>query len=195
MQDIKKKRLLVWGGLGLASIIVLGAVAWQILSSSPAPVIPSKTTPKQIPQTPKGETGLAPIAQDLNSPSTLGELTRKRGHEQLLKQEVRIRELEKRLQDLSQPSKQELVLPSLTPPPAAPKSSSTPGSAASAPSRRLAVVSVQGIEGRLSATLRMADGHMVTINNGSLFNGGRLHVTRKGVTIHKSGKSSTIPFE
>ena len=33
------------------------------------------------------------------------------------------------------------------------------------------------------------------INNGSLFNGGRLHVTRKGVTIHKSGKSSTIPFE
>mgnify|MGYP000835533685 FL=1 len=50
MQDIKKKRLLVWGGLGLASIIVLGAVAWQILSSSPAPVIPSKTTPKQIPQ-------------------------------------------------------------------------------------------------------------------------------------------------
>ena len=90
MQDIKKKRLLVWGGLGLASIIVLGAVAWQILSSSPAPVIPSKTTPKQIPQaqvkppklptqTPKGETGLAPIAQDLNSPSTLGELTRKRG--------------------------------------------------------------------------------------------------------------------
>ena len=206
MQDIKKKRLLVWGGLGLASIIVLGAVAWQTLSSSPAPVIPSKTTPKQIPQaqvkppklptqTPKGETGLAPIAQDLNSPSTLGELTRKRGHERLLKQEVRIRELEKRLQDLSQPSKQELVLPSLTPPPAAPKSSSTPGSAASAPSRRLAVVSVQGIEGRLSATLRMADGHTVTINNGSLFNGGRLHVTRKGVTIHKSGKSSTIPFE
>ena len=188
MQDIKKKRLLVWGGLGLASIIVLGAVAWQTLSSSPAPVIPSKTTPK-------GETGLAPIAQDLNSPSTLGELTRKRGHEQLLKQEVRIRELEKRLQDLSQPSKQELVLPSLTPPPAALKSSSTPGSAASAPSRRLAVVSVQGIEGRLSATLRMADGHTVTINNGSLFNGGRLHVTRKGVTIHKSGKSSTIPFE
>ena len=99
MQDIKKKRLLVWGGLGLASIIVLGAVAWQTLSSSPAPVIPSKTTTKQIPQaqvkppklptqTPKGKTGLAPIAQDLNSPSTLGELTRKRGHEQLLKQEV-----------------------------------------------------------------------------------------------------------
>ena len=50
MQDIKKKRLLVWGGLGLASIIVLGAVAWQTLSSSPAPVIPSRTTPKQIPQ-------------------------------------------------------------------------------------------------------------------------------------------------
>lgn len=206
MQDIKKKRLLVWVGLGLASIIVLGTVAWQTLSPSPAPVIPSKTTPKQIPQTqvkppklpkqePTGETGLSPITQDLNSPSTLGELTRKRGQEQLLKQEVRIRELEKRLQDLSQPARQELVLPSLTPPPAASKNSPTPVSAAPAPSRRLAVVSVQGIEGRLSATLRMADGRTVTISNGSLFNGGRLHVTLKGVTVHKSGKSSTIPFE
>ena len=206
MQDIKKKRLLVWGGLGLASMIVLGAVAWQALSPSPAPVIPSRTPPKQVPQAqvkpsklpkqaPTGETGLSPIAQDLNSPDTLGELTRKRGQEQLLKQEVRIRELEKRLQDLSQPSRQELVLPSLTPPPAVSKSSPTPVSVAPAPSRRLAVVSVQGIEGRLSATLRMADGRTVTINNGSLFNGGRLHVTRKGVTVHKSGKSSTIPFE
>ena len=133
----------------------------------------------------------------LNSPSTLGDLTRMRAQRQLLEQQVKIRELQKKLDELNAPpviAHKEIDLPALTPP-AKPKNSEPMAVPVPIKNHGPVVVSVQGSGGRLSATIRTSDGRMVTVNNGASFGGGILSVSRQGVGVRRNGKLNNIPFE
>lgn len=58
------------------------------------------------------------------------------------------------------------------------------------------VVSVQGVDGRSTATVRLASGELVSVRPGDRFNGGVVGVVnRTGVTIRRAGASSTLAFE
>lgn len=132
-----------------------------------------------------------PVRQIYNSGSTLGDLSRYRGQRMLLEQQVRIAELEQRLKDLAAPKRPEIVLPDLLPPKTAP----APAAAPAPKPKRPVVVSVQGVGGLLSASIRTSEGRIVTVKNGASFAGGTLLVTRKGVSVRRNGKLSAIPFE
>lgn len=212
MQDTKKKlQMLAAGLLGMACLGVAGFILFQKFGSSPAPSFPPAVRPAQPvakPKTPakpkdtaatpreamKETAGKSPMVhQAQNSPSTLGELSRYRGQKIILEQQVRIAELEQRLKDISQGAKKpEIILPDLIPP----KSKEMPVAApVAAPKREPVVVSVQGVAGKLTATIRTSEGRTVTVKNGGAFGGGILQVTRKGVSVRRNGKLSSIPFE
>lgn len=212
MQDTKKKlQMLAAGILGLACLGVAGFILFQKFGPSPAPSLPPAVRPAQPaarPKTPakpkdtaatpseamKEAAGKSPMVhQAQNSPSTLGELSRYRGQKIILEQQVRIAELEQRLKDLSQGTKKpEIILPDLVPPKSKEKPVAAP---VAAPRREPVVVSVQGVAGKLTATIRTSEGRTVTVKNGSAFGGGILQVTRQGVSVRRNGKLSSIPFE
>lgn len=212
MQDTKKKlQMLAAGILGIACLGVAGFILFQKFGSSPAPSLPpaaKSAQPTGKPKSPakprdtasmpreaaKEGVGKSPMLQQAqNSPSTLGELSRYRGQKVILEQQVRIAELEQRLKDLNQPArKPEIILPDLTPPKSKEKPIAAP---VAAPRREAVVVSVQGVAGNLTATIRTSEGRIVTVKNGAAFGGGILQVTRKGVSIRRNGKLSAIPFE
>lgn len=209
MQDIRKNRMrpliiltLLFISLGLCGYAAYSAF-WK---SSPAPNL---QTPKKKAEKPagkqtgsmQGKTEAKPqhavpetLLEDHHSPETLGDLARIRGRRFLLEEEVKVGEYEKRLKDLNQESSpapiqeiKPIVLPELTPPKMA--GTETGRKAGTV------VVSVQGVGEKLSATLRKADGSVVTLRHGSSFAGGTLIVTRKGVSIRNNGKLNSLPFE
>ena len=151
-------------------------------------------------QTPKGEA--KPGYRPLNSRETLGDLSRMRSQRQLMEQQLKIAELQRKIDELSQPpapviiaapQKPKLELPELTPPAKTPPVEVNPGS-----SRRRgpSVVSVQGSNGTLRATIRTTDGSLITVKNGGSFNGGSLLVSRNGVAVRRrDGKVDRLPFE
>lgn len=207
MQDTKKKlQMLAAVLLGMACLGVAGFILFQKFGSSSAslppavrpaqPVAKPKTPakPKDTAATPREAAGKGPMVhQAQNSPSTLGELSRYRGQKIILEQQVRIAELEQRLKDISQGAKKpEIILPDLMPPKSKEKPVAAP---VAAPKREPVVVSVQGVAGKLTATIRTSEGRIVTVKNGGAFGGGILQVTRKGVSVRRNGKLSSIPFE
>lgn len=197
--------------LAVVSIVVIGVSAWNLwvpvtpvvaTRAKAGAKVPSGTDNKtkvqqeKAEQQKKGETSSpaqGAVRQVYSSSSTLGDLSRFRGQKVLLEQQVKIAELEQRLKDLSQPKKQEIILPDLTPP--KPKAEEQTTAITPAPKRGPVVVSVQGVAGALSATIRTADGRTVNVKNGAAFGGGRLQVTRRGVFVLRGGKPSAIPFE
>ncbi len=206
MRDNKvKTRRLILLFLAVASLGVIGVSAWQLWGAPMTPVVSTKAGPKapardnssqqEKPETSKKAETSNPgaVRQVYSSSSTLGDLSRIRGQKALLEQQVRIAELEQRLKDLNQPAKKpELILPDLTPPKGREKPAAVPDAT---PRRGPVVVSVQGVAGALSATIRTSDGRTVTVRNGGAFGGGRLQVTRRGVFVLRGGKPSAIPFE
>lgn len=176
-------------------------------SQTPAPV-PSSIAEKVLDEngnpilTPRGEA--KPGYRPLNSQETLGDLSRMRSQRQIMEQQLKIAELQRKLDELNQPPapapvviaappKPKLELPELTPPEKKPPVEVNPGS-----SRRRgpSVVSVQGSNGSLRASIRTTDGSIITIKNGGAFNGGSLRVSRKGVEVHRrDGKIDHLPFE
>lgn len=133
---------------------------------------------------------------------TLGDLSRMRSQRQLMEQELKIVELQHRIEELTRPAapvvlatprRDGIDLPELTPP-----KSGSPVSIDSGKSRRRGpvVVSVQGSGGKLSATIRNTDGTTVTVHNGASYNGGILRVSRSGVeVVRRDGRKNRIPFE
>jgi len=174
----------------------------QKKASAPQPVRPKPTAqPAKITPTIPPQLA-APVAHSaLNSPSTLGELARMRGQKQILEQRVKIAELQKRLDELSAPTPKKEAdaspMPVLTPARLSslePPVTITPAALENAKGGPV-VISVQGADGRLSATIRKHDGSTVTVSNGATFNGGILQVSRKGVSVKRNGKLTSIPFE
>ena len=194
--------------LAFLSLAVIGVSAWHLwgpalLAPKPvrvapkAPVRPTSQQENKQPESPKNaadKTQAQPsVRQVYSSSSTLGDLSRYRGQKIILEQQVRIAELEQRLKELGERKKPEIILPDLTPPKA--KGDAQPAVTTPAPKRGPVVVSVQGVSGALSATIRTSDGRTVNVKNGAAFGGGRLQVTRRGVFVLRGGKPASIPFE
>ena len=58
------------------------------------------------------------------------------------------------------------------------------------------VLSVQGVDGQSTATVRLQSGELVSVRSGDRFNGGVVgSVSRSGVTIRRGGASTTLAFE
>lgn len=58
------------------------------------------------------------------------------------------------------------------------------------------VVSVQGVDGQSTATVRLQSGELVSVRPGDRFNDGVVgSVNRSGVTIRRGGASTTLAFE
>ncbi len=126
-----------------------------------------------------------------NSETRLGDLARMRGQKHLLEQQVKIAELEQKLKEARNPvipvaaPAPEIVLPPLEPPAEKkPKPSSGP-----------VVLSVQGVAGKLSATIRTSTGEVVTVEHGRRFGGGVLCVTRDRVLIRTGASTRAVPFK
>lgn len=207
MQSIdtsRRVRMWMYAILVLLLLALLGIAGFRfLLQARPAPSLTApKTEPAPAPS-PKPQARPAepkpvdpPVHRALTSQSTLGDLTRMRGQQQLLQQQVKIQELQKKLDELNAPPvRKEIDLPALTPPKKDVAAAPTPVVITSAPARGPVVVSVQGAAGKLSATILTSDGRTVTVSNGAPFNGGILSVSRKGVFIKRGGKQSAIPFE
>lgn len=135
----------------------------------------------------------APAASD----TTLGDLTRLRGVKRVLQQEAEIADLRRRLAEARQPIVATPVPQPQPTPQATIKLPPLDDVEKEKPKRRSGptVVSVRGVDGRLSAEIRTSDGRVVTVKNGERFNGGVLVVSRKGVSVRRNGDLTRIPFE
>lgn len=206
----KKQAVLIIGGF--SALCAAGVAGWFLLNQKDAPAPrPRPALAKKAPaagttigtrqnaqnqnegKKPEPARGTIPPAPAVPPPAasdtTLGDLTRLRGIKRVLQQEAEIADLRKRLAEAQQPVVATPITPPIKLPPldeAKPKKTRRSG-----PS----VVSVQGVDGRLSADIRTADGRIVTLKSGERFNGGVLVVSRKNVSVRKNGDLTRIPFE
>ena len=205
----KKQAVLIIGGF--SALCAAGVAGWFLLNQKDAPAPrPRPALAKKAPaagtigtrqnaqnqnegKKPEPARGAMPPAPAVPPPAasdtTLGDLTRLRGIKRVLQQEAEIADLRKRLAEAQQPVVATPITPPIKLPPldeAKPKKTRRSG-----PS----VVSVQGVDGRLSADIRTADGRIVTLKSGERFNGGVLVVSRKNVSVRKNGDLTRIPFE
>ncbi|WP_165067873.1 type IV pilus biogenesis protein PilP [Desulfovibrio sp. ZJ200] len=127
-----------------------------------------------------------------NSETRLGDLARMRGQKHLLEQQVKIAELEQKLKEARSAVAPApgIVLPPLEPP-VGKTQETKPLLKPSGP----VVLSVQGVAGRLSATIRTSSGEVVTVAHGRRFGGGVLSVTRDSVLIRTGSSTRVVPFK
>lgn len=189
---------------GFSALCIAGVAGWFFLSQKeppapkPRPMLTRKapvaaaTRQQQNSENRKEKTAPAvvPAPAPVASDSTLGDLTRLRGLKRVLQQEAEIADLRKRLAEAQQPVvATPMPQPTIKLPPLD-EEKKKPGRR-SGPS----VISVRGVGDRLSADIRTSDGRIVTVKHGERFNGGTLVVSRKGVSVRKSGDLTRIPFE
>ncbi|MDM8217087.1 type IV pilus biogenesis protein PilP [Desulfovibrio piger] len=211
----KKQAALIVGGF--SALCVAGVAGWFFMNQKDAPAPrprPAMTKKAPAAGTAPGVATLGtrradaekkadPLAKPPTLPApaasdtTLGDLSRLRGVKRVLQQEAEIADLRRRLAEAQQPI---VATPVPQPQPAPQATIKLPpldDAEKEKPKRRSgpSVVSVQGVDGRLSADIRTSDGRVVTVKNGERFNGGVLVVSRKGVSVRKSGALTRIPFE
>lgn len=128
-----------------------------------------------------------------NSETRLGDLARMRGQKHLLEQQVKIAELEQKLKEARNPVAPVAVVPApeIVLPPLEPPKTEVKNKASSGP----VVLSVQGVAGKLSATIRTSTGDVVTVEHGRRFGGGVLSVTRDSVLIRTGASTRAVPFK
>lgn len=111
---------------------------------------------------------------------------------------VQIEELKAKLRDLKQPK-----MPAPAAPLSLPIAALTPPSGAVSPpvaqvaSKRVdpAVLSVQGVDGELTATIR-SGGKQITVRKGQKFGNGVIsEISRTAVTVRNGKQTVTLPFE
>lgn len=209
----KKQAALIVGGF--SALCIAGVAGWFFMNQKDAPA-PRPVMAKKAPATgtapgvatlgtrkADAEKKTEPLAKPPTLPApaasdtTLGDLTRLRGVKRVLQQEAEIADLRKRLAEARQPI---VATPVPQPQPAPQATIKLPpldDAEKEKPKRRSgpSVVSVQGVDGRLSADIRTSDGRIVTVKHGERFNGGVLVVSRKGVSVRKGGALTRIPFE
>lgn len=213
MPFTKKKALLTLGGCVVVCVAAAGGffLFQKFQQQQKRPVISLSSTEKTGKAAPMLKSRAAtavplarptmPVEQDKtgtqvraalnNSETRLGDLARMRGQKHLLEQQVKIAELEQKLKEARNPvipvvaPAPEIVLPPLEPPAEKkPKTSSGP-----------VVLSVQGVAGKLSATIRTSTGEVVTVEHGRRFGGGVLCVTRDSVLIRTGASTRAVPFK
>lgn len=213
----KKQAALIVGGF--SALCIAGVTGWFFMNQKDAPAPrprPAMTKKAPAAGTAPGvgtlgtrradaEKKADPLAKPPTLPApaasdtTLGDLSRLRGVKRVLQQEAEIADLRRRLAEAQQPIVATPV-PQPAPqavPQATIKLPPLDEVEKEKPKRRSgpSVVSVQGVDGRLSADIRTSDGRIVTVKSGERFNGGVLVVSRKGVSVRKNGNLTRIPFE
>lgn len=206
--QLTKRTKIIWGILLVLLLAFAGLLWTQQTSSPPAPPAPrdvpvkKKAAPTKADKTDKNTAAaatpdapadagmvVAPIVA-----GNLGRITELRALEEELTLEAKIAKLKREREEASRsPSVPTLSLPSLTPP----ASPSHAPAAAPRPSGSggLRVISVQGVAGRLSATVRTGSGQTIVRKGSRLGDSVVTEISRQGVTIRRGGKTSTLPFE
>lgn len=199
---ITKRTKIIWGILLVLLLAFAGLLWTQQTSSPPAPPAPrdvpvkKKAAPTKADKTDKDAatpdapadagTVVAPIVA-----GNLGRITELRALEEELTLEAKIAKLKKEKEEASRsPSVPTLSLPSLTPP-----ASPSPAPAVPRAASSLMVISVQGVGGRLSATVRTGSGQVVVHKGSRLGEAVVTDISRQAVTIRRGGKTSALPFE
>lgn len=208
----KTNRTVVLCMTGLVLATLGGGMWWMLRPSEPVmPLTPLKPASTKQPAPPPppaakpepealvaaGETRI-PSVEDSSNGENLAKITGLRGQLQVLQLETSIAEQEaKKLKLGAAPTESRRDVPIMAPPPAQMPVLSLPSLTPpiSTERRQVRVVSVQGLDGKLSATIRTAAGALLTVHEGSRFGGGIASVSRTGVSIRKSGTTEHLSFE
>lgn len=200
---------------GVAFLVALlaggaGGAWWWMQESATPPPPPLKQTPKKMPVravAPAPQKAAHPAAVPapekaalVPSTETLGDLTALRGEVEKLKLEVQKEELLAKKKSIREPAPVQIAslappplsLPELAPPAQAPNVPAVPARKRSSGS---VVISVQGVDGDVSALVRTGS-RTVTLHRGDRFGGGVVtDITRKAVVIRRGAKTAVLPFE
>ena len=206
---ITKRTKIIWGIL-LVLLLAFAGLLWTrqtpVPSVPPVPrdvpvkkkAAPAKANKKDNTDKDAAATPDAPTEAGMGAlPITAGNLGKISELRNTLEEEtleVQIEEKRARKRELTRSgSVPTLSLPSLTPP-AAPSPAPAAGPRP-AGSGGLRVISVQGVGGKLSATVRTGSGQAVVRKGSRLGDSVVTEISRQGVTIRRGGKTSTLPFE
>lgn len=188
-------------------LLLMGfAGLWQWRQTTAVPAMPPSKS--QAPQPGKLPISAEPTSPDapqkevlpvaVNAPhiqmvGNLAELTKLQGELDILNLQVQVEEKRAKKRELeSQGSVAPVKLPDLPLPPVA---DLPVMKAASAPRSASVVVSVQGVNSDLSATIR-TDSGLMTVRKGSSFGGGVVaEISRHAVIIRRGSKTAALPFE
>lgn len=205
--QVTKRAKIIWGIL-LVLLLAFAGLLWTQRTPTPMPPAPRDMPAKKKAAPTKtdnaGKDAAAPAGSDTPADAgmaavpivagNLGRITELRALEEELTLEAKIAKLKKEKEEASRsPSVPMLSLPSLTPP-----ASPSPAPAVErrpAGSGGLLVISVQGVAGRLSATVRTGSGQVVVHKGSRLGEAVVTDISRQAVTIRRGGKTSTLPFE
>lgn len=205
-----KRTKIIWGVLGL--LVLLCGVYLLYGEQSALPNPPVESLPKsnrkadgkakpinaEVPTPEEKKTEEKQVDFPQISAGSLGRLTELKAQEEILQYEVRIEKLKKEKAEISRSASPTptISLPALTPPPPATVRPAPPSPAPESARRSgLTVLSVQGVGGKLSATIRTGSGQ-VTVQKGSRLGDGVVtDISRRGVSVRRNGKISTLPFE
>lgn len=208
---ITKRTKIIWGIL-LVLLLAFAGLLWT--RQTPVPPVPpvprdvpvkkkaapakankKDNTDKDAAATPDAptEAGMGALPITAGNLGKISELRNTLEEETL---EVQIEEKRARKRELTRSGSvpaPTLSLPSLTPP-----ASPSPAPAAGprpAGSGGLRVISVQGVGGKLSATVRTGSGQVVVHKGSRLGEAVVTDISRQAVTIRRGGKTSALPFE
>lgn len=202
--QITKRTKIIWGVLLMLLLAFIGLLWTQ---RTPSPSVPPARGDVPVPKAAPAKTdktdkeAAAPAKPDAPSAlgieatpivaGNLGRITELRALEEELTLEAKIAKLQKEKEEASRsPSVPTLSLPSLTPP-----ASPAPSPAAPRRTSSLLVISVQGVAGRLSATVRTGLEQVVVRKGSRLGDAVVTDISRKAVTIRRGDKISALPFE
>lgn len=200
--QLTKRTKIIWGVLLMLLLAFIGLLWTQRTPSPSVPPArgdvpaPKKAAPAKTDKTDKE--AAAPARPDASSDigmdatpivaGNLGRITELRALEEELTLEAKIAKLQKEKEEATRsPTVPTLSLPSLTPP--------APSAATARRTSSLLVISVQGVAGRLSATVRTGSEQVVVRKGSRLGDAVVTDISRKAVTIRRGDKTSLLPFE
>ncbi len=212
-QQSNRKRVLWILGCGTAALVLVLAGAWvlwgwQEAKLPPAPKVPPKSQTKDVASVsapaPAKHNGSAPAsapkeaqasevppftvdADTVPKAGNLGKMTSLRGNLEEVRLQVAIaQEKEKLLPKQAAPAPQpQMLLPELPKPVVAKPKEAAP-----------VVVSIQGVDGHASATIRSSAGSLVTVRPGDKFGGGVIaSVSRNGVLVRRGNALTALALE
>lgn len=204
MQPKSNKNIIL--GLMLALCIAAGIWWWMGQDQTPRPpaansmtqVKPDTLKPVEKPVSkilPQGVASVPALGPVVPTAGSLSRVTQLQAELNELKLEAQIMELKAKMRPSAPAPAMNLPdLPALTPPSSPPRMPDVP--AVSSSKSSIAVVSVQGIGDNLSASIRAANGKVVTVRRGNRFGDGVVeNISRQNVTLRNGKKLITLPFE
>ncbi|WP_027191466.1 type IV pilus biogenesis protein PilP [Fundidesulfovibrio putealis] len=213
MRFLDNKRIfwVVGGVFAAVSLIYMGSLAVSQWMSPPPPPIPQSSKAPKTPTVKPGKDIPTPSSQEtqVRHPETstanaqgetvpkaephipvagnLGVITTLRAQLEEMRIQAAIAQEREKIQPKAAPVQpQAIALPEL------PKSTLVPKAKDASP----VVVSIQGVDGRSTATVRLGSGQLVSLRPGDRFSGGVVSaIDRRGVSIRRGHTSTILAFE